>query len=1096
MHGACSGSPPIITHALLVYLLHSYSFPTENYSTESEVEGEIELYGKYLKQKYKRLRMPLDGQWPPVQASDYVPLILSLSELHKPDSEQILTKKINKILKGDVDRVSNKLINFNDLFKPGEGDEIINSVLVQGSPGIGKTAFSLTLCKKWAAGKLFTQFKIVIFWALRDPHIKSFTSIDDLFFHDSREISEAVVKQVRREGGKGVLFVLDGWDELPAKFTQSRSSGFFLNLIEGKELPFSSVVVTSRSISSQGLFRHGIFNRTIDILGFSKDCINEYIHKCFSKNPEEEKSLLKKLSERPDILSICYVPMNCSIVSYVFSRKQQLPSTLTGFYDLLAKNSLLRNVDLRSELYKNAPDFDHLPNEANSLYLSLCKLSYHGIAVNQYTYSRNDIAAVCKVSDSVTVDVDDLGILQAVNVFHSHGVSSTFHFLHTTLQEFMAANYISSLNREDQEIVIQRHFSNMSFKMVWQFYCGLLDSPSGNKFIKMLQSRLAEAADADSKFHDNFSYCSSDDDSYDSEFDSDNDEQLFDMPGTVKSSTLGPQEDEDISDVPISLCGTDITTTISESFQNPTTLVNELDIDSSPPSTSLSTMPNSEATPSSDVAAPSSTIVTFKNLDDYNLTGHNILITTGGLEGVSTTLSGVSVTRIGEVDSYKDDRVQILFSLKCLYETQCHSLCSHICDSLDSRLFFSDRSLSPNEVNAIGFIIANSKSRCKWHLRMTKCNLSTNHFIMLNHHFLKKGSSGQLTRLYLNGNEMDEICIKELIKMLPFLRFLQKLALSDNKLSDELLKSTNFPEFLRRLHSLTFLDLSRNGITGRGFQQLSLHNHLTHLDISQNDLSFEAAESIANVIAKILTLEYIDIGGNAIGDAGMQILAEVLATNSGLQYIDASQTEITDEGAVLLASGLQSNSTLRTLVLNSNEITHEGLATLLALCAKTKLRKIDFGYCYTGWSDELLTAIHASIPAMETLRALDLSYNDLGDEGINTLISAVLLNNGLSRLALGGNDISSLGLQYISDFICESTTITKISLAEDDLKLTDDNVFEVFCDCMKISSSIKAMNISEVENEEELRKIFKIVNTHRKSNAKNKIKVQYYSSSL
>ena len=117
--------------------------------------------------------MPLDGQWPPVQASDYVPLILSLSDLSKPDSEQVLTSKINKILKGDVDRVSNNHIEFGDIFKPDGANEPINSILVQGSPGIGKTAFSLTLCKKWAAAKLFGQFKIVILWALRDPAVKT-----------------------------------------------------------------------------------------------------------------------------------------------------------------------------------------------------------------------------------------------------------------------------------------------------------------------------------------------------------------------------------------------------------------------------------------------------------------------------------------------------------------------------------------------------------------------------------------------------------------------------------------------------------------------------------------------------------------------------------------------------------------------------------------------------------------------------------------------------------------------------------------------------------------------------------------------------------
>jgi len=444
--------------------------------------------------------MPLDGQWPPVHASDYIPLILSLSDFN---SEQVLTSKIHKILKGEVYHLSNNLISFENIFKP-DGEDDINSILVQGSPGIGKTAFSLTVCKKWAGNNCFSQFSIVILWALRDPQIASFTSAEDLFFHDSKEVSEAVVKEVKHSGGKGVLFVLDGWDELPSKFTESRSSCFFLKLIEGKELPYSSVIVTSRNISSQTFLRQNCFHRTIDILGFSKDYIQQYIQKCFSKAPEDRKQLLQQLEERPDIQSICYVPMNCSIVCYVYSCKKALPSTLTGLYSLLAKNSLIRNVDLRSKELKEA-DFDHLPDEVNKLFLSLCKLSYHGLTISRYTYSREDVAAACKASSDIVVDVDKLGVLQAVNVFHSEGVSSSFHFLHSTVQDFMAASYIASLSEKDLLIVVQSHFSRLSFEMVWEFYCGLAAGKDGmiakNKFIERLQIKTKKAAVSDVGFH-------------------------------------------------------------------------------------------------------------------------------------------------------------------------------------------------------------------------------------------------------------------------------------------------------------------------------------------------------------------------------------------------------------------------------------------------------------------------------------------------------------------------------------------------------------------------------------------------------------------
>lgn len=44
--------------------------------------------------------------------------------------------------------------------------------------------------------------------------------------------------------GKGVLFILDGWDELPAKCKGEYS--FFQKLIRGDHLKECSIIITSR----------------------------------------------------------------------------------------------------------------------------------------------------------------------------------------------------------------------------------------------------------------------------------------------------------------------------------------------------------------------------------------------------------------------------------------------------------------------------------------------------------------------------------------------------------------------------------------------------------------------------------------------------------------------------------------------------------------------------------------------------------------------------------------------------------------------------------------------------------------------------------
>ena len=1051
--------------------------------------------------------MLLTGQWPPVQVSDYVPLILSLSDLSNFGGE-LVTNKINKVLKGDIDHVSNNIIKFKDIFVPDESkpNETINSILVQGSPGIGKTAFSLTVCKKWASGELFTQFQIVIFWALRDPCIQNFTSIDDLFFHDSKEISAAVVRHVRLNGGKGVLFVLDGWDELPDKFTKSQSSCFFLKLIEGEELPFSSIIVTSRNISSQMLLRHNFFNRAIDILGFSPECINAYIEKCCNTKPESEKQLKKLLVERPDILSISYVPMNCSIVCYVFSVTKSLPSTITELYDLLAKNSLLRNVELRGELSEDRVSFgaDQLPDATNSLYLSLCKLAYHGLSISRYTYSRDDIAAACEASTGVLYDVDKLGVLQAVNVFHSEGVTSSFHFLHTTLQEFMAANYIASLSQEDMETVVMHHFSALSFKMVWQFYCGLLKDSNllKNAFIAKLQIEAHEAAEIDSGLHDSFSCCSSDEEVYFSESDSEDAGSYYSQDEVIDEEvSLDLTEQTELQPGPNngSLDFKQLETTPNEKFGSPdvASMVSvSLETSSqskafpeSPPSTVLSFQSPTLTSPIGPSNLPPSTSLCIASGGDRAMP----LVTAGGLEGVPSTLSNVRAVFVSKVNPYKHDRGQILFTLRCVHETQYQMLCSSLCDVLNSRLCFKNFSLSPGDINAIGFVVA--KSNRKWQLNLVNCDLNTNHLTMVRHQFLKKRYSGKLTRLYLGGNNLDHSGISVLVEMLPVLKPLQKLFLGDNNLGDKSMESGAIPQLIKGLSSLTSLDLASNDITDCGIntlmKSLTSLKCLTHLDISNNSISPEGAGLVGDAISNMSMLQYLNIGGNSIKDIGIQSLSTSLSDSSSLQYLDLSNIDIGDEGIVILSSALQCNSSLRTLILHSNKgITCEGLGVLLALCTQSQLSTIDLNFCETGCNDALVAVFADCIPAFTALQSLGLSFNDLEDEGVSALINAISSSNHVTKLVLGGNSISIETLESLGYMICESTHLRKLCLTEGDLAITTE-AFDEFCDCLTSSNSLQRIEICEVTSEQVLREKFKQVNNSRSIFAKDKLKVNY-----
>ena len=72
----------------------------------------------------------------------------------------------------------------------------VQHILVEGSPGIGKTMFSWELCRQWAEGKMLAK------------------KLSDLFHHDNDSIKQEVVEHITSVDGRGMFLVFEGYDEL------------------------------------------------------------------------------------------------------------------------------------------------------------------------------------------------------------------------------------------------------------------------------------------------------------------------------------------------------------------------------------------------------------------------------------------------------------------------------------------------------------------------------------------------------------------------------------------------------------------------------------------------------------------------------------------------------------------------------------------------------------------------------------------------------------------------------------------------------------------------------------------------------------------
>ena len=140
-------------------------------------------------------------------------------------------------------------------------------ILVEGAPGVGKLTLAWKLCHRWEKGKLLQQHKLVVLLRLRDKSVRAAKNISDLFRYHDNQIQEAAVEEIQRTQGKRVLLLFEGYAEI------LRTENYiFLNVIMGKKLPKTTVLITSCPWASEFLHMKCKSNisQHIEILGFTK----------------------------------------------------------------------------------------------------------------------------------------------------------------------------------------------------------------------------------------------------------------------------------------------------------------------------------------------------------------------------------------------------------------------------------------------------------------------------------------------------------------------------------------------------------------------------------------------------------------------------------------------------------------------------------------------------------------------------------------------------------------------------------------------------------------------------------------------------------
>ena len=166
-----------------------------------------------------------------------------------------------------------------------------------------------------------------------------------------------------------------------------------------------------------------------------------------------------------------YTPVTAKMSAEVFTWSQLTesppPTTMTELFTTFTLKTLvgyLSTHPLYCKQQLKVTSFSDLPPDVYKQFLGLCRMAYEGILNRQQLVFS---------SAHLPTGFSPLGLMQEVPQVYTQGKSSSNHFTHLTLQEFLCAVHISQLPTDHQTKLIQNHVDSGHFKMTIRFVAGL-----------------------------------------------------------------------------------------------------------------------------------------------------------------------------------------------------------------------------------------------------------------------------------------------------------------------------------------------------------------------------------------------------------------------------------------------------------------------------------------------------------------------------------------------------------------------------------------------------------------------------------------------
>ena len=454
-----------------------------------------------VKAVYKATRFSVaKDTWPPEPPKEYTPLVLLHHEdehtiehvttitnaLHKGAISDVVSATSNEPIAkrpglrsheklGDAVKASKATTDILEILAPLEVSDKAQNILIEGAPGIGKTILLKHIAYSWAEQGMLKKSELLLLVYLRDPIVQKMSTAEQLFQYfckpfgsNATKIAITCSEYFLKNNGKTLTFLLDGYDEMPEEL---RDNGLIADILNRRVLPDCGLIVSSRPHASVLLRKQATLR--VDILGFTEEQRKHYIE--HSLNDQSQiKQLTTYLDQHNIISSLCYLPFYILLLLFLYKQGFPLPNNVTELYNIFICLTIRRNLSKYGNTAKQViTDINSFPEPYGKFIQQLSNLSLQALNKNQLIFTLDEIKQFCPQVESIPGALNAFGLLQAIEHVSTFETTKTFNFLHLSLQEFLAANYITTLTPHEELSILEEYFWRDSHSNMFTIYISL-----------------------------------------------------------------------------------------------------------------------------------------------------------------------------------------------------------------------------------------------------------------------------------------------------------------------------------------------------------------------------------------------------------------------------------------------------------------------------------------------------------------------------------------------------------------------------------------------------------------------------------------------